>query len=350
MAIQNYSTVASRNNIRAEVEMLRMSEEITVLCDMGKQHVQPERKTDTVVFRRLNAFNAASNETPQITANDFIIPEGSVPDSYTIDYVDVSVTLQNYGVLFKMSSKSELMYEDDIPGDMVKQTGRVLGEIAEKVCYGQVIAGTSVIYAGGVSARASVASAITSNALRLAARTLNSNRATFVAEMVKPGPNFGTVSVDPSFAVLCSTDCESDLREQLPGFKTRVDYGSSFKPIHKREFGAWENFRFISSPLFTPWLAGGAAVGTTGLVAADDTNIDVYPYLVVAADAWGNISLKGKDGFSGIKPSIIPSSQMSHANPLQTYGFVGGSMWINSVRLNENFMVRIEAGITDLDA
>ena len=57
MAIQGYSTVPSRNLIRAEMKMLKHSETKTVISGFGDQKQQPQNKTDTVVFRRLNPFN-----------------------------------------------------------------------------------------------------------------------------------------------------------------------------------------------------------------------------------------------------------------------------------------------------
>ena len=346
MAIQQYSTVASRNLIRAEMEMLKHVEPIRVLGNFGAQKKQPLRKTDTVVFRRLKPFNATSAEVPNITAANFLTQEGTTPTANTISYTDVTVLLNQYAVLFKFSSKAELMYEEDIPEDMSKLTGETLAEVAELVCYGVVKAGSSVVYSNG-STRAGVNTAISLGKLQLCARTLESNRATRVTSMIKPGPNFGTAAVEPAFLVFHHTDCTSDVRA-LEGFTKRVEYGSAIKPAHPREIGACEDFRFIPSPLFTPHLAGGAAVGTSGMKAADSTNIDVYPMIVMASDAWGHVALSGH-GYTAISPTIIPSSQKNHANPSGMFGYVGADFWYASSRLNENWMTRVETAVTDLD-
>lgn len=347
MAVQQYSTVASRNLIRAEMKMLKHAEPIQVLGKFGAQKEQPLRKTDTVVFRRLKPFNAGSNEVASITAASFVTSEGVTPTANTISYTDVSVTLQQYAVLFKFTSKAQLMYEDDIPGDMAKLTGETLAEVAELVAYGQIKAGTSVTYANG-STRVGVNTAVSLGKLRQCARTLETNRAKRVTTAIKPGPDFGTSSVEPAYLVFHHTDCNSDIRD-LPGFTKREDYGSAVKPVHPREIGACEEFRFIPSPLFAPYSAGGASVGTSGMLAADDTTIDVYPMVITAEEAWGHISLKGH-GYSGISPTIIPSSQKNHANPSGMFGYVGADFWYNAVRLNENWMTRLEVAVTDLDA
>src|SRR5574344_621545 len=83
MATQNYSTVASRNLIRAEMNMLKHAESIRVLGSLGAQEEQPKRKPDTVVFRRLVAFNAGSNEVASIAPANFVTAEGTTPTANT---------------------------------------------------------------------------------------------------------------------------------------------------------------------------------------------------------------------------------------------------------------------------
>ena len=126
MTIQKYSSpIASRNIIRAEMKMLKHAMPIMVLGTFGSQKSQPLRKTDTIVFRRLRPFNTTieSNpadgysETPSITPSNFVTAEGTTPNANTISYTDVSVTLEQYAILFQFSSKAELMYEDDIPNE-----------------------------------------------------------------------------------------------------------------------------------------------------------------------------------------------------------------------------------------
>lgn len=344
MSIQNYSTVASRNLIRAEMQMLKHAEPIQVLGSFGAQKEQPKRKTDTVVFRRLKPFNAGANEVANITAANFITQEGTTPTANTISYTDVSVTLNQYAVLFKFSSKAEMMYEEDIPNDMKKLTGETLAEVAELVCYGQIKAGSSVIYANG-STRAGLNTVISLNKLRAAARSMENNRAMRVTSVIKPGPNFGTSAVPAGYVVFTHSDCESDIRN-LPNFIPVEKYGTAVKKVNEREFGACEQFRFVSSPLFAPYLAAGSGT-LNGCKSVGGANVDVYPMIIIAEDAFGHISLKG-NGYSGISPTIIPASQKNHANPSGMFGYVGADFWYNSVRLNENWMTRIEVGVTDL--
>ena len=352
MSIQNYGTVASRNLIRAAQGMLEHAQPITVLGDFGTQREMPQNSTDTLVFRRTLPFGASTVGTtienssryvgtPDITASNFVLAEGVTPNANTISFQDVSVQLQQYGVLFKYSSKVEQLYEDDIPGEMVKLTGETLAEVMEMVRYGVLKAGSTVIYANG-SSRSAINTAISLNSIRKAARTLESNRSRRVTSRLAPGVNFGTRAVQPAYVVFVHTDAVSDIRN-LPGF-TRVEEYGSFKPIHDREIGACEDFRFISSPLLKSFAAAGSAT-LNGMLSVGAVNVDVYPFIIIGEDAWGQVALKG---MSAIKPVVLKASQTNHANPLGQFGYVGASTWFATVRLNDAFMARIEAGVTAL--
>jgi len=339
--MQGYSTAPSRNLIRAEQAMLSHAEPIIVLGNFGSQKEQPLNSTDTVVFRRVNPFNMQANGTPGVTAQNFVLAEGTTPNSNSITYTDVSVTLQQYGILFKFSSKVELLYEDDIPSDMAQLTGETLGEVSELIRYGAIKAGTNVLYANGTS-RAQVNTVLSLNRLRAAARALENARAKMVTQRLASGVNFGTAPVEPGYIVFIHTDLEADVRN-IPGFTKTVEY-AQFKPVHDREIGSVERFRFVTSPLLSPFLGAGSST-LNGCVSVGGVNVDVYPVIITAQEAWGQVALKG---MGAVSPTVLPAKQKNHANPLGQFGYVGANFWTASVRLNENWMCRIEVGASAL--
>lgn len=341
MAQTNYNTTLGRNLIRAEQEMLRYVETIEVLGQFGMQKSQPKNKTDTIVWRRLNTFNMAANGTPVVDPNYFRLSEGINPPTNGHTYTDVSSTLKQYGYVEKFSDKAADLYEDDIPGDARIMTANVIAEIGELVRYGQIKAGTNVDYVNGTT-RVGINSALNINSIRRVVRTLTSARASRVTTKLAAGPNFGTSPVKAAFYGFTHTDLNPDIRD-LPGFIASEEYGSGMV-AHPNEIGSVEEVRFITSPLFMPFLAAGAAVGATGMKAANATNIDVYPVIITAADAWGSVALKGQ---GAVKPILIPAVPSANT-PLGMYGFVGAKFWMDVVRLNENFMVRIETAARSL--
>lgn len=349
MSAQGYSTALSRNQIRAAQGMLEHAQPVIVLGDFGEQKEMPKNNTDTLVFRRVLPFGAVTTGSgiggnqyvgaPNITPNNFLLSEGVTPNSNTVSFQDVSVQLQNFGVLYKFTSKTENLYEDAIPAEMQKLVGETLGEVLELVRYGILKAGTQVIYANGAS-RGSVNSPISLNKIRQGARVLESNRARRITAKLAGGIDFSAKGIPPSYLVFVHTDVVGDVRN-LPGFQTSVVYG---KTVHAREFGAVEEFRFISSPLLNPFLASGST-SINGMVSVGGANVDVYPVLIVAESAWGQVALKG---MGAITPRIISSNDTNHANPMGMFGYVGASTWFNAVRLNDSFMLRVECGVTNL--
>ena len=329
----------------AEREMLKHAMPIKVLSTFGTQKQIPQNKTDTVVFRRALPIDAGSNGAPSITASNYLLQEGVTPGARTISYQDVQVTLQQYGVLMKLSSKAEAMYEDDIPGDMVKLVGEHMASIEELISYGVVRGGTNVVYANGAS-RSAVNTAVTLNKLRQAARQLESAHAQLVTEKLASSVNFNTTAIEPGYLVFIHTDMEADFRN-LANFVPVARYGQQ-KPVHEREIGTVERFRIVTSPYFKPFLSAGGSI-TAGTFLSNGgtsgTTADVYPVMVVAQEAWGQVALKG---MGAIQPIYLPAKQITHANPMGQFGYVGANFYKNAVRLNENWMVRIECACSAL--
>lgn len=347
--MQTYSLVPSRNLIMAERQMLKHAMPMKVISSFGMQKELPRNRTDTIVFRRALPIDAVTSGTPSgypsVTASSYLLQEGSTPGARTITYQDVQCTVQNYGVLMKLSSKTELTYEDDVPGDMTKLVGEHMTTIEEQIAYGVVRGGTNVVYANGTT-QSGLNTAINLNRLRQCARILELGRAQRVTTKLAPSVNFGTQAVAPSYLVFCHTDCENDVMN-LPGFKDVIDY-SQQKTVHDREFGAVGQFRFISSPEFRPFLSVGASVSAgTFLVngGVGSGNCDSYPYVVVAEEAWGQVALAGQ---GTIDVTYLPAKQKNHANPMGMFGYVGANFWKTAVRLNENWMLRLECAVTAL--
>lgn len=349
--MQNYGTIPSRNQIEAAVDMLDHAEPKIVLGSFGMKEKMPQNKTDTLVFRRVLPIDAnltavgtlAASNAPVVNPQNYLLSEGVNPSAGTITYQDVSVTLQHYGVLRKLTKKTELMYEDDVPKDMRKVVGEHMGTLAEMIQYNVVKGGTSVIFSGSANARTGVIDPITLAKFRAAARAMSNAHASVVTQRLSPGAAYGVSPVAASYLVFCHTDVIADVRN-LPGFIPVEEYGS-FKPAHESEVGKVEEFRICASPYFVPFVgAGSNAAGFTS-VLNNGSAANVYPVLVIAEEAWGSVALKGYDAVS---PTYLPASQKNHANPLGQFGYVGCDFYMAAVRLNESWMVRIEVAASAL--
>lgn len=344
--MQAYNTVAQRIG-RMKGAILAHAIAREVLGITGTPHKMPKNSSDTVVFRRWLPYGAtATNSTTinQIIAdpNAHLIQEGVTPDADTIVPQDISVQLNQYGCLYMYTDKAADLNEDDIPSEMLKQTGERMGLVREMIRYGALKGCTNKFYSGGTT-RATVDEAITLNFLRKISRNLQANHGDFVTSILAASANYNTAPVEAGFLVFCHTDCENDIRE-VPGFRAVAEYGSR-KPMHEMELGSVDRFRFIVSPELRPIADVGAAVGTTGLVSTTGTLIDVYPVIVVAEKAWGDVALRGGNSFA---PTHIPHSTKDKSDPHGQRGYIGSMFWSAMFVQNDGWMAVGEVGVTNL--
>jgi N4-gp56 family major capsid protein len=348
MGIQTYATQAGRiNKLKGEILRHAVPVEVTGITGMHKK--MPKNNGDNVVYRRFLPHGGVDNRLITTTnvdtyANSHLTQEGVTPVADTLTAVDVTAVLQQYSVLYSVTDKTVDLHEDDIPEEMKKQTGERVGLINEMVRYGALKAATNAYYAGGTS-RSTVDQTVSLNGLRKIARGLMANHGKQITSVLAPSPNFNTAPVEAGFLVFCSTDAEPDIRD-LPGFVKVAEYGNR-KPLHEMEIGSCERFRFIVSPELAAYADAGAAIGTTGLYSTTGSNIDVYPLIVVAEDAWGQVALRGANSIS---PTWIPPGQKDKNDPLGQRGYVGASFYNACVILNQGWMAVYEVGITDLTA
>ena len=346
MSGASYASPAGRiNSLKGEILAHAIPEE--VLGITGMQKSMPKNVGDNVIYRRWLPYGGAVTNGNTInrwvvSAQAHIVSEGVTPNIDTIVPQDITVQQQQYGCLYMYTDKVADLHEDDIPMEMKKQTGQRMGLVREMVRYATLKGSTNSYYSGGTT-RVTVDEKISLSLLRRVSKNLLANHAKQVTEVLSPSPNFNTTGVDAAFLVFVHTDAEPDI-EDLPGFKHVYEYWQK-KPVHPMEIGSCGRFRFVVSPELAPYLAGGAAVAATGLVAADVTNIDVYPFIVVAEDAWMTVALRGKDSFS---VTHIPTGQKDKNDPHGQRGYIGAIGWFASAIANQGWMAVIEAGVTDV--
>ena len=323
--------IAPRVDVHAERVMLRNVGPEIILGKMGTTVRMPKNKSQTIKWRRKVPF----------TAKTVPLVEGVTPDSDAFDYEDVSGTLKQYGQVVKTTDVVADTHEDPVLNDMSEESGKNIGRTLEAIAFGVLKAGTTVFRAGGVAARTDINTPITINGIRNVTRTLRGQKARKITKVIQPGMKYETRGVEAAYVCVAHTDCEADLRN-LPGFKTPVEYGS-FKPISEYECGMVENVRFLLSADLDPWTTAGSST-TNGMVATGGS-VDVYPYLFFGEDAFGHVAL---NGMGAISPTIIPPNKRDKSDPLGQIGYVGWKTWYLCQRLNENWMARYEAAVTDL--
>ena len=345
--MQNFATQAQRIGI-LKGEILAHADPKEVLGITGMQKRMPKNVGETVKFRRWLPFGGIDNRW--ITganvgsyADAHIAAEGVTPSADTLTAVDVPATLQQYVCLYALTDKVVDLYEDDVASEMKKQTGQRIGLVREMVRYGALKGMTNGYYAGG-SSRSTVDLSLTVNLIRKVTRGLKANHAEMVTSILDSSPKYGVSSVEAAFLVFAHTDMEAAIRD-LSGFIHVADYGQR-QVIHPLEIGSVESFRFILSPELAPYIDAGAAVGTTALFSTSGANVDVYPVIVAAEDAWGQVALRGD---SSLDVTYIKPGTKDTADPLGQRGYIGAKTWHTAVMLNQGWAAVIECGTPNLD-
>lgn len=318
-----------------------------VLAITGTMKKMPRNHSDTVVYRRWLPYGGTVGTAASINAVSadpvaHQTTEGVTPDADSLTPEDRTVTLKQYSCLYMYTDKVAELYEDDVPSEMKVQTGERMGLVREMIRYGVLKGCTNKFYAGGTS-RATVDESISKNLLRRVTRSLKGNRGSMITKVMAASPNYNTAPVEAGYLVFCHTDCESDIRD-LPGFVKCAEYGSR-KQVHECEIGSVDSYRFVVSPELSAIPDSGAAIGSTGLVSTSAANVDVYPMIVVAADAWADVALRGMNSFD---PTHIPHSQKTKDDPLGQRGYVGAVFWSASFIQNDGWMAVAEVGVSDL--
>lgn len=328
-------------------EILAHAVATEVLGITGLQRALPKNNGRTVVYRRYLPFGAANTDwntrnRPAVNAAAHELTEGVTPTADTLVPQDITVTIKQYGCLYQLTDQVVDTYEDDVPAEMKKHCGERVGLLREMIRYGVIKSCTNVFYAGAAaSSRVTVSAKITLNLLRKVSRNLQANHAKRVTGILAPSINIATKPVEASYLVFVHTDAEADIRD-LQGFVHVSAYGSR-KPVHAQEIGSCENFRFITSPELAPYLAAGADVASTGLMGT--AKVDVYPFIMVGEEAWGQLALRGADS---IDPTYIPPGAKDKSDPLGQRGYVGAKFYMQCMLLNEGWMAVVEAGVSAL--
>lgn len=315
----------------------------------GTMHNIGRNMSDTVKFRRWLPYGGAT--TSSTTINRWSVDavahqtqEGVTPTVDKLDAQDITVQLKQYAAIYYYTDFVEDLYEDDVPAAQKEVLGQRMGLVREMIRYGTLKGCTNKFYAGGTS-RSTVDGKISLAMLRKVSRSLKGNRADFITNVLAAGPAYNTTSVEAAFLVFVHTDAENDIRN-IEGFKECSSYANR-KPVHAMEIGSADNYRFIISPELSSIVNAGASVTGTGLYSTGGTYVDIYPFIVVAKDAWGDVALKGSRSFEvkHLKPGQIDKSDI-----LGQRGYVGGKFYSAMFMQNDGWAAVAECGVSELSA
>lgn len=276
--------------------------------------------TNVIKFRRYGS----------LTANTTALTEGVTPTGSQLSVTDITATVLYYGDYVTLTDKVQLETYDPILTETAEILGEQAGDSIDQLCRDIIAAGTTVQYASTAVSRVTVTAAMVMNRdeAKEAVRTLRSNNAKVVTSMVNPSTGYNTVPVGKSFLAICSEYTAYDL-DSATGWIPVEKYPNK-ATVMEDEIGAISNVRFIMTTNAKVFAGEGAG------------GVDVHATLVFGQNAYAITRISGATLMNIVKPLGSAGS----ADPLNQRATSGWKLTFVSKILNENFIVRIEHGVT----
>lgn len=329
------------------VRMLNRALPLLVFEKFGQTYPLPTNSTQTAKFRRY-FLSGATGSAGSGTGNFFTplattpLVEGVTPDGRSLANQDYTVQLAQYGDFVTITDVVNDTHPDNILSVATDVLGENAAETIETLRYNVLKAGVNVFYGTGVANRAAVANKIALADQRRVTTALSRQNAKKITSVVASTADFGTKSVEAAFVAVVHPDMETDVRDMV-GFKPTSDYGPHTTPW-EGEIGSVEQVRYIATTVAKPFDGAGVVIATAPLLRSNlGVNIDVYPVIFFARDAFGIVPLKGS---SSMTPMVV-NPKPAAGDPLGQRGTVGWKLWTATVILQEAFMGRLEVGATN---
>jgi N4-gp56 family major capsid protein len=306
---------------------------VLLYSKFGQTRPLPKNKGSKITFRR---YGSLAVNTTQLT-------EGVTPTGKALSATEITATMGQYGDYVIIT---DVLMDQGLDPILI-EAGEILGEQAglsiDTLHRAVLLAGTSVRYAGGVAGRDDIITAIAEADIKVVIRAMEAANAKKLREMNAPTVKISTTPLRPAFIGITHTDCRQDL-EALSSF-IPVEKYSSQKDVMETEIGECLGIRFLTTTNAGVVAdVGGTAVTNDLVFTTANTAADVYQTLVLAKDAYGIVPLQ-KDGIENI---IKKAKDSGTDDPLNQRNTSGWKAYTVAKILNDNFLYRIEHGVTDL--
>jgi N4-gp56 family major capsid protein len=316
----------------ASKDILTTAPAISVLDIACEKKTMQRQMGASIVYRRW--FTGAVDATPA--------PEGAVKESRTLTWEDYNVTMLRYTERYQVTRVDYDLSPFNAVKGATERLKQLIISTRERVRWNAAVAGTNVLYnSAAVTARNQVNGPLTPGRFQTIGRSLENLKAMPFQPAIQGANKEGTSPVEEAFYVFTHTDNQPDLRG-FPGFTMAVQYPNGSK-AHKREFGAWQQFRYFTTPEAIKYSAGGAA-STTMLNTGGVT--DVYPTIVCGKEALCSVKLEGdgKEGFGNMGVDIL--DKPDKADPNNSWVDIVAS-WYDAALITANDWIwRLESGAT----
>lgn len=332
-----YGDLKVEEAVHASARMLRTAQYHNVTAKYATVDELPQHAGDTLKLRRYE---------------DWAVPDAPLsevldPDAVQPTYVDVEVTVEEYGQIARLTKKIALMHQHPVFDIQFKKAGKAAGRCSQKVDFNALVAGSNVYYAGNASGRTTLDATYADNDLKKIVRQFEADGIEPLTERLAASVKVSTEPIEECYIGFVHPHNKPDL-QNLTDWTPAKEYASG-KP-EQNEYGSAEGVRFIyckdakvyeqaaTSTSSTTWLVGGQRVTSNG-------NPDAYPTVIIGMDVWSRVPLAGS---KALKPMVVNPGKPNAADPTGRKGFVSWLGYFAAVITWESGVARYEVCATAL--
>jgi len=333
--ISGFSDLGGANMAHAMGRFLKNADAENTTARYATVFELPQHMGDTLKLRRYFELDIA--DTP---LSEFHNPTPIIPT-----YEDVDIVVREYGATAIITKKVVNMHQDPIGQILSDASITQFARTSQRVDFNALKAGSNVYYAGGVTSRGSVTTALAKADIQRVVRQFNKDGATPIKKRIKAGLGFNTEPVEQAYVAFCHTDLRQDI-EALEGFVPVHEYADA-GTADPLELGKCAGVRFILHREAPIWAASGASSASflvNGEPVTAAASCDVYPIMVISLNSWTRVPLAGQHT---VKP-ILLNPKESHSDPTGRTGYIVWTAHLAAGITNDDWVARIEVPCSDL--
>lgn len=297
--------------------MLKAARPLLVHLRWAQVRPIPKNNSMVIKFRRYGL----------LTANTVALSEGVTPSGTALSVTDISATVAQYGDFVTLTDVLQFSTLDPLLSETAELLGQQAGNSLDQIARDVMVAGTTVQYASSASSTNTVTASMTLTRaeVREAVRTLQGNDAAKITKMISPTTGVGTTPINAAYIGIISHNTLFDLKDE-PGFVPVSEYPSQ-AGVMEGEVGTLDDVRFVM---------------TTNASTTAGSLTTVHRTLILAKDYYGISQISGE----AMKNIVKGLGSAGTADPLDQRSTSGWKATFVAKRLNENFCVRIEHGVS----
>jgi N4-gp56 family major capsid protein len=268
--ITNISSLPPQVQQYADDLLLARKMPYTIHSKLAMMKMHPQSSGNIHRFRRYNNLPTVPNP---------VGASGLTGPALPLSALDVDAQIQWYNGYVILTDQVTLISQEDVLSETVSLLAQSLRETEDQLIRDTLLSSASFYNCvGGVNGDSPTE--ITATDISTVVRTLLTNSARTVADVIEGKDKFGTSPVRRSYFCLSHTNISSNL-EQVDGFIPVSNYPDQNGITLESEWGSVRNCRFLLSPLGST-TANGSVLGST-----------IYNNFVVGMESYAAIFLEG---------------------------------------------------------